>query len=121
MYYYKKLNNYMVFVIVTMLFLTACHHYYKVSPVYMGASNGSAATIDSLRLAERFFILKSGSDAYYMRNPMLSADKKTMDCILDTVPYFHQLYLANGRNGKMKYLQSSEVRTYSKVWHTVFE
>lgn len=69
----------------------------------MGASNGSAATIDSLRLAERFFILKSGSDAYYMRNPMLSADKKTMDCILDTVPYFHQLYLANGRNGKMKY------------------
>ena len=93
----------MVFVIVTMLFLTACHHYYKVSPVYMGASNGSAATIDSLRLAERFFILKSGSDAYYMRNPMLSADKKTMDCILDTVPYFHQLYLANGRNGKMKY------------------
>ena len=93
----------MVFVIVTMLFLTACHHYYKVSPVYMGASNGSAATIDSLRLAERFFILKSGSDAYYMRNPMLSADKKTMDGILDTVPYFHQLYLANGRNGKMKY------------------
>ena len=93
----------MVFVIVTMLFLTACHHYYKVSPVYMGASNGSAATIDSLGLAERFFILKSGSDAYYMRNPMLSADKKTMDGILDTVPYFHQLYLANGRNGKMKY------------------
>lgn len=93
----------MVFVIVTMLLLTACHNYYKVSPVYMGASNGSATTIDSLRLSERYFILRSGSHAYYMKNPTLSADQKTMDCTLDTIPFYHQVYLADGENGKKKY------------------
>lgn len=94
----------MVFIaFVTMLSFTSCNTYYKASQVHTNTSSGQATAIDSLRLSERYFILRSGSDAYYMKNPKLSADQKTMDCTLDTVPFYHQVYLADVHNGKKKY------------------
>ena len=98
MFHYKKQNVNLLVAFVTMMLLTACQNYYKASPVHPGAT-----TIDSLRLSERYFILRSGSESFYMKNSTLSADQKTMDCILDTVPFYHKLHLVNGENRKTKY------------------
>lgn len=103
MLHHKKINNHLFVAFVTVLLLTSCHTYYKASQVQKNNPTSEAATIDSLRLSERYFILRNGSESFYMKNPTLSADQKTMDCILDTVPFYHQMYLANGPNGKMKY------------------
>ena len=91
------------------LLLYACHNYYKASPVPMGILTERAATVDSLRLTERYFILRNGSESFYMKNAILNADQKTMDCILDTLPFYHQLHLVNGHNGKMKYQKGNNM------------
>ncbi len=103
MLHHKKLNSQLFVAFITMLLLTSCQTYYKASQVKTGNVAKDAVTIDSLRLSERYFILRSGGESFCIKDPKLVADRKTMDCILDTVPFYHQLYLENGENGKMKY------------------
>ena len=86
MLHYKKLNNQLFVAFATMLLLTSCHTYCKASQVQKNNPASEAATIDSLRLSERYFILRNGSESFYMKNPTLSADQKAMDCILDSIP-----------------------------------
>ena len=107
----KKIHNQLFVAFVTMLLLTSCHTYYKASQVQKNNPASEAATIDSLRLSERYFILRTGSQSFNMKNPTLSADQKAMNCILDSVPFYHQIYLANGVTGKMKYEANSTMGT----------
>ncbi|MDB5276905.1 MAG: hypothetical protein JWR61_1860 [Ferruginibacter sp.] len=103
MFYYTKLNGGISVAFVTIILLTACQNYYKASQVHLAAPTNRSTVIDSLKQSERYFILRSGNDAFYMKNPMLNADQKTMACILDSVPFYHQLLLINGTNKNKKY------------------
>ena len=107
MLHHKKLNNQLFVAFVTMLLLTSCQTYYKASQVQKNNPASEAATIDSLRLSERYFILQNGTESFYMKDPTITADQKIMDCILDSVPFYHQIYLANGPSGKMEYLKNT--------------
>ncbi|MGH2563936.1 MAG: hypothetical protein ACRDE5_05455, partial [Ginsengibacter sp.] len=93
---------------------TACNHYYKAvrseSPV-------SGKAVDSLQNQNRYFILRNGSDAYYMTNMVLSEDRKTLRCVLDSLPQDHQLYLTHGRNGNMRYIPSKNDNTVLNEVH----
>ena len=111
MLHHKKINNQLFVAFVTMLLLTSCQTYYKASQVQKNNPASEAATIDSLRLSERYFILRTGSESFNMKNPTLSSDQKSLDCILDSVPFYHQIYLANGVKGKMKYEPNSTMGT----------
>ena len=111
MLHHKKLHNQFFAAFVTILLLTSCHTYYKASQVQKNNPVSEVATIDSLRLSERYFILRTGSESFYMKNPALSADQKAIDCILDSVPFYHQIYLTNGVKGKMKYEANSTMGT----------
>ncbi|MEO7489363.1 MAG: hypothetical protein ABIU77_19775, partial [Ferruginibacter sp.] len=93
MAYQNELSSYLVLVIAATLLISACHNYYKATGVKTTNPAARAATIDSLRLAERYFILRNGSDAYYMKNAVLSSDQTSIECTLDTVPFYHQVYL----------------------------
>jgi hypothetical protein len=98
----RKTHSLLAAISLLMLF-TNCHHYYQAKQANASSSSQKAATVDSLRLSDRYFILRNGSEAYYMNNISLSADKKTLNCNLDILPVNHQFHLAKGRNGKMKY------------------
>lgn len=89
-----------IFLFTIILAFPSCNHYYKaVRPKDPIAEH----TLDSLQNQSRYFILRSGSEAYYMTKIVLSEDRKTLKCVLDTLPQNHQLYLTHGRNGKMLY------------------
>lgn len=98
----KKKNHLQAFLVllVFQVLFSQCHNYYKaVSP--NSASN--AVAIDSLKLQNRYFILRNGSLSYSMTNIVVSEDKKSLTCNLEILAFNHQLHLVKGRKGKMRY------------------
>jgi hypothetical protein len=95
-----------------LLLLTACQNYYKAT-----TRGKDAAVIDSLNQQYRYFVLRTGSEAYYMKNLVLSTDRKTLEATLDTLPYEHRLHLVKGINGNMRYRKnnSSDLPVLSEV------
>jgi hypothetical protein len=81
--------------------LNSCHNYYKATPARTGAQ--APATLDSLRQLNRHFILRNGSQALYMTNMVLSADRQTLTAKLDSVPPNHRLHLRGGHRRNMQY------------------
>ncbi len=104
---FKKQNLYLLSAFCTIMSFAACHTYYKAINLPAANNNGKTAAIDSLNLQARYFILRNGSQAYYMENISFSADQKTLYCILDTLSPDHKLHLTNGRKGKMQYQKST--------------
>jgi len=87
---------------ITVIFLLAtwsCSHYYQVS------KTSKQVTPDSLISANptRYFILRSGTNAYYMDSITLSQDRKSLSCKLEELWPGHKLHLRNGRGGSMRY------------------
>ena len=91
----------MVSGILVFITLTSCHNFYKASSGTKGSHTVNA--VDSLIGKNRYFILRNGSQAYYMKYLILNGDRKTLSCTLDTLAPEHQLHLVNGRRGKMQY------------------
>lgn len=88
------------------LLLLACKTFYKANSARSGSASESWSSADSLKKINRYFILRNGDEAFYIKNIELSADQKTARCILDPLTDNHSLHLANGRNGKMSYKRS---------------
>lgn len=86
-----------------MFFSGGCHNYYMANRPKATQVSQKASIVDSLNKQGRYFILRSGSQAYYIDDIVLSDDRKIMQCTLDTLPNIHQLYLTRGRRGKMQY------------------
>ena len=106
MFSYTKKKHPILMVFSAMLLLTACHNYYMATPAYLGTTFQRAATIDSLKLANRYFILRNGNESFYMSNAILNQDHKTVECTLDTILPYNKLHLTHGRRGKMQYKKS---------------
>lgn len=86
--------------IVILIIAQACNNYYRVSK----KSNITVVTdTTSVVNMNRYFILRSGSNAYYMNNIMLSKDRKSLTCSLEGLPEEHTLHLRNGRGGHMRF------------------
>lgn len=79
---------------------TACHNYYRVSKTPVTAAT---TDIEKLKLQNRYFILRCGNTAWFMSGISLSADQKTLQCTLDSLPPEHKLHLSGGRRGKLGY------------------
>ncbi|HLX93233.1 MAG TPA: hypothetical protein VKR32_16225 [Puia sp.] len=78
----------------------ACHNYFKATPK---DKFEVAQSYNTPAYENRYFILRNGSSAYYMNNMLVSDDKRTITCILDTLPYNHTLYSRMGNSGNMRY------------------
>ncbi|MEO7047349.1 MAG: hypothetical protein ABI091_18750, partial [Ferruginibacter sp.] len=90
-------------------------HYYKaIQPKAVTASD-KASVIDSLNIQSRYLVLRSGSQAYYIKNISLNADKAVFLCTLDTLPSYHELYLTKGRNGRLRYKPRVDLPLLSEV------
>lgn len=106
MFSYTKKNQGFLLLFSAILLLTACHNYYMATPAYLGTTFQRAATIDSLKLADRYFILRNGNKSFYMSNAILNQDHNTVECTLDTILPYNKLHLTHGRRGKMQYKKS---------------
>lgn len=89
---------------VLLLFATSCHHYYKAE--MLPAKDGTEGRVDSLRALNRYFILRTGGEAFFMKNMVFSEDRKTMTVTLDSLPPDHRLHLVNGLGGDRRYRPS---------------
>jgi hypothetical protein len=101
----KKFNS--IFTSLFFLFVfVGCHNYYKATQSRTGTSTETAGSIDSLKKQNRYFILRSGSYSWYMKDIALGANQKTLSCQLDSVSYLHKLHFTLGRKRKMQYVKS---------------
>ena len=104
----KKLNWFLVgFVLLSIN--TGCSNFYKATQTPLGSTAERSKAVESLKQQNRYFVLRNGSQAYSMKNISLNADQKTLECMLDTLAYKHQLHLENGRRGKMQYIKHNQV------------
>ena len=85
------------------LICTGCHTYYKAQTVTPTASNHTEKKIDSLKLVNRYFVLREGSNAYYMNHLQFNADHTVITCTLDSLAPEHKLHLVNGVNHTQRY------------------
>src|SRR5258708_2190433 len=91
-------------IIATLIAAQSCKNYYKVT------NTPKNVTADRVIKAnpERYFILRTGANAFYMNNIELSQDRKTFTCTLDTLPGFHRLHLHKRPGGNMRYKNNEE-------------
>lgn len=100
------INAILAIAIFQLMFTSCCNYYKAISRPYKNNSD-KAATIDSLRNTNRYFILRQELTAYHMSNPVLSKDRRTMDCTLEALSSFNKLHLTNGWHGKMRYKKNN--------------
>ena len=89
----------------SLIIMSSCHNYYKAVSGRTGAYTSN--TIDSLKNQSRFFVLRNDSQAFRMNNIVVSADKKSLSCQLDTLPPEHKLHLKGGHRGNLQYKKSN--------------
>ena len=85
------------------LICTSCHTYYKAQTVTPKAGDHAEKKIDSLKLVNRYFVLREGSNAYYMNHLQFNADHTVITCTLDSLAPEHKLHLVNGINHNQRY------------------
>ncbi len=102
MHYNKSLQRIIFGLTLLSLFAmqTGCHNYYRISKTPVTAATKD---IEKLKLQNRYFILRSGNNAWYMDGIVLSSDQKTLQCKLDSLPTEHKLHLTKGRKGQFRY------------------
>jgi hypothetical protein len=98
-------NLFTAFFIITIL--SCCHNFYKATTTDTVNVAETSNNINRLKEQNRFFVLRSGTKAYYMNAISLSADKRTLNAVLDTLPPHHRLHLKNGRKGRMQYKKTT--------------
>jgi hypothetical protein len=92
-------------IVAVLLFIsgTGCHTYYKPLTVAPAGNNQITQNVDSLKLKNRYFVLRSASEAYYMKHIQINPDHTVLTCTLDTLPPDHKLHLVNGLKGRRRY------------------
>src|SRR5687767_6421847 len=95
---------------------TSCfRHYYKIAKPPTAATPES---VNSLKNDNRYFNLRSGQYAWHMKDITLSGDQKTLKCVLEDLPYEHQLHLKEGeRHGNMEYKKNERTRAVLSEVH----
>lgn len=87
------------FFLISAVIFFSCKSYYKIS-------SGQISSIDSLANRHRVFILRSGSDAWLIKNLILSPDKNTIRCKLDILPSNHGYHLGYNNKQSLTYSRS---------------
>ena len=84
--------------------VASCSHYYKVEKAPAALQRPDSTLTAN---PHRYFILRSGFNAYHMEDMSLSPDRTTVTCRLEVLPEEHRLHLRNGRGGHLRYKASA--------------
>jgi hypothetical protein len=81
---------------------TSCfRHYYKIAK---GPVEATPARITQLQEDSRYFILRSGPNAYRMKDVSVDSERQLVHCTLDSLPIEHLLHVRGGlRHGNKQY------------------
>jgi len=99
------MKNLLIAVIVLIAF-SSCSNYYKA---VLAPQTANADTITDLKMKEKYFILRNGSEAFAMKNISISTNRKNLQCNLETLPLEHKLHLTKGSKGKMEYSKPTKI------------
>jgi len=89
-----------IFIILATLVSASCSNFYRVAD---RKHVNLARELDSLRLQNRYFILRVGTEAYHLENIVVDQDGQTISYSIDTLPQWHSLHLKNGHAGRKRY------------------
>lgn len=89
-----------VFILLITLVSVSCSNFYRVAE---RKHVNLARELDSLRVQNRYFILRAGTEAYHLENVVVDQDGQTIRYSIDTLPQWHSLHLKNGYGGKKRY------------------
>lgn len=103
----KKIS-YFLYGLSALFLFTECHNYYKATALKKNTTSDYAGAIDSLKLTNRYFVLRNGNESYYMKNTVLSPDQKNLTCTLEELSSFNKFHLLNGGKGKMQYKRTDQ-------------
>lgn len=81
----KKLFTAWLLVII----LSCCHNFYKATSAKMSGIPETSNTISNLKNQNRFFILRNGSEAFYMAKVSINEDKTSLNAELSSLPLEH--------------------------------
>jgi hypothetical protein len=104
---FNYIKNFSKAIIIVIAFSGCFQHYYKGSVKAVENQSQKASVIDSLKKQQKYFILRNGSQAYYMGDISVSADNKTIKTTLSALPDDHMMYLNKAREGVMRYKESN--------------
>ena len=107
----RKKNFLWVLITGLLALLVACHSYYKVVPAQSSNLTETTKSTDSLRLLNRYFILRCNGKAYSLIILKLSADRKTADCMLEVLPNNHLVYAEDGTTRNYRFKKSDPAQT----------
>lgn len=99
------MKQYITITILITCFCTSCHNYYKELKLNTADKSQSAQALDSLKLQNRYFVLRNGNNSYYMKDLQINAEHTTLSCILDTLPYWHHFVKSNKYINKHRYIK----------------
>ncbi len=103
----SKLTRLLSLLTICILIITACN-YYKVITLNNESAMGNYSSLDSLKKLKRYFILRSGTNSFYISGIKLNADNKTASCTLDTIPASHRFYLSQPKQTDRRYKPSND-------------
>ena len=95
--------NLSLFVLTGVMLISSCNTFYKFTSANSSNAQQTAASVKQLQSQERYFILRSGHEAFAMKHMVLSQDQTHLQVMLDTLPAKHELFLTHGLKGKMIY------------------
>ena len=121
----KKIISYPSLSVINLLilFLTAIsisgcfQNYYKASTVANDNISQKAIAIDNFNKQHKYFILRVGEKAFYMKSVSLDQDNKTCKALLENLPDDHKMYIKKDRDSVMRYIQSktNDLKVFSEV------
>jgi len=116
-FHWINIKNFIYAIIIVIAFSGCFRNYYKASVPPYDSHLQKTSVIDTLKKQDKYFILRNGSHAYYMKDISPSPDNKTMEVMLDTLPSDHIMYLNKDRGGVMMYRKTNntDLKVLSEV------
>ncbi len=85
-----------------------CHTFYKAESPGITNTEHRTFLIDSLIAGDKYFVLRSGYRAYYMKQPRFTENKSKLACVIENLPASHSLHVRVNSNKKMIYRKTDE-------------
>jgi hypothetical protein len=104
---YSKKTGISLFVFVVFCLCSGCSHFYMASSRPYANDLQKAAIIDSLSQVGKYFILRSGTNAFVLEHLTFIPDSNTLQARADFLPAYHRMYLTKDRDHRMRYIKKN--------------
>ena len=112
--HYKLLTN-LSFGILLITTSGCFRNFYKIKTVETKTPAATSESITRFQSQNRYFILRSGDNSFYLNNISLTPDQASLSCVLYVLPTNHQLYITNGPKENFIYKKAKNQAVLKEV------